>query len=93
MRAFVLALLLVLVPALAAAEINMADSIEWVAADSDLVVRGKVTAVAKRKGPGDVVWYDVTFGVAETLKGAPRKSVKFAVRHLYGATPAEWKAK
>jgi hypothetical protein len=93
MRSVVVALLLMVAPLTAVAEINMADSIEWVAADSDLVVRGKVTAVAKRKGPGDVVWYDVTVGVAETLKGAPRRSVTFAVRHLYGATPAEWKAK
>lgn len=93
MRALILAVLLILVPATAAAEINMADSIEWITADSDLVVRGKVTAVSKRRGPGDVVWFDVTFGVAETLKGAPRRSVKLAVRHLHGATPADWRAK
>ncbi len=71
----------------------MADSIEWVTADSDLVVRGKVTAVSTRRGPGDVVWYDLTFGVAETVKGSPRRSVKFAVRYLSGPTPAAWKAK
>lgn len=71
----------------------MADSIEWITVDSDLVVRGKVTAVTKRKGPGDVVWYDATVTVAETLKGAKRRTVKLAVRHLYGATPADWRAK
>lgn len=80
-------------PAVAAAEINMADSIEWITVDSDLVVRGKVTAVTKRKGPGDVVWYDATVTVAETLKGPKLRTVKIAVRHLYGATPAEWRAK
>ncbi len=93
MRALVLAVLLVLVPAAAAAEINMADSIEWTTVDSDLVVRGKVTAVKTRRGPGGVVWYDATFAVAETLKGPRRRSVTFAVRHLWGPTPAEWRAK
>jgi hypothetical protein len=94
MRALVLAVAaLVSMPAVTAAEINMADSIEWITVDSDLVVRGTVTAVAKRKGPGDVVWYSATVTVAETLKGPKRRTVTFAVRHLYGATPADWRAK
>jgi hypothetical protein len=52
MRALVIAVaaVLTLAPAAASAEINMADSIEWITADSELVVRGKVTAVATRRG-------------------------------------------
>jgi len=74
----------------AAAEINVADSIEWVTADSEVVVRGTVDALATRPGPGDVVWYDVTVSVAETLKGRARRSVGFTVRHLKGDPREAW---
>jgi hypothetical protein len=77
----------------AGAEINVADSIEWTTADADLVVRGTVATVTRRAGPGSVVWYDVNFRVAETLKGRPRRTVKLAIRHLYGDTPAQWLAR
>jgi hypothetical protein len=53
-------LLLFALVAPASAETNMADSIEWQVADSQVVVRGVVTAVAGS---------DATLQIAETLKG------------------------
>jgi len=76
----------------AAAEINVADSIEWMTADSDLVVRGTIADVARRPGPGSVVWYDVTVRVAETIKGPRRRVAHFSWRYLWGPTPTDWKA-
>lgn len=65
--------LAVLAPRVAVAEINMADSVEWMTADADLVVRGQVATVATRPGPAG--WYDVTVQVAEALKGTPAPQV------------------
>ena len=45
-------MLAVIAPRVAVAEINMADSVEWMTADADLVVRGQVAAVATRTAPG-----------------------------------------
>ncbi len=41
----------------------MADSIEWVTADSDRVVVGKVAKVVQRKA-GSVTWHVVTISAA-----------------------------
>jgi hypothetical protein len=62
---------LVLGPAGARAEINLADSVEWMTVDARLVVRGKVVGCKDSKGPGDVVLRDVTVRVEEALKGKP----------------------
>src|SRR4051812_24234461 len=75
----------------AAAEINAADSIEWATADSDLVVRGVVTGVTERKGPGSVVWSDATVRVDEVLKGAPRATVVVTFRDLTGGGAPTWR--
>src|SRR5262245_28641578 len=53
----------------AGAEIMVADSLEWMTLDARLVVRGKVLAHKDTKGPGDVVYRDLTIRVDETLKG------------------------
>jgi hypothetical protein len=75
----------------AAAEINAADSIEWATIDSDLVVRGVVTGVTERKGPGQVVWSDATVRVDEMVKGAPRATVVVTFRDLNGNSPPDWR--
>lgn len=74
----------------AAAEINVVDSLEWIAADSDAIVRGEVTAVASRPGPGQVVWYDVTVRVDEAVKGAATGTLQVTVRDLGALAPAAW---
>jgi hypothetical protein len=51
------------------AEINIVDSLEWMAIDAPFVVRGKVTGLKDTKGPGSVVYRDVTIAVEETVKG------------------------
>jgi hypothetical protein len=52
-------------------------SLEWLVADSDVVVRGVVADVA-----ADQNWNIVTLDVLETLKGAKAERVKFAVHKL-----------
>ena len=49
-------------------------SLEWLVADSDVVLRGVVVGVAS-----DQNWNIVTFDVLETLKGTEAKRLKFAV--------------
>ncbi len=95
MRTLILTLAVVFVmvaPRRAVAEINMADSVEWMTADADLVVRGQVAAVATRQAPGQAGWYDVTVQVAEALKGAPVAQVIVAIPQG-GADPLAWQAR
>ena len=66
----------------AAAEINMADSVEWATADADLVVRGTVRTATATPGPGAVVWHDVTVDVVETVKGAAARTIVVAIRDV-----------
>jgi len=53
----------------AQAEINIVDSLEWMAMDAPLIVRGRVTEVKDTKGPGDATYRDVTIAVDEVIKG------------------------
>jgi hypothetical protein len=68
MRVLTCAAALAVLGASAHAEINVVDSIEWMTVDSDVVVRGTVTAAFKRPGGADG-WYDATVKVGEALKG------------------------
>jgi len=79
-------------PSPAAAEINVAESIDWMVRDADLVVRGVVVAVRKHTRPGKSVWYEATLRVAETIKGTKMRNVRFAVHRVWGGTPAQWKS-
>lgn len=63
----------------AAAEINMADSVEWQTIDSEVVVRGFVTAVATTKRHG-VEWSDATVQITETIKGGVKQIVHVGIR-------------
>lgn len=84
-------LAMVLGPARAAAEINVADSLEWMVADADVVARGVVVDVRSHGGEGQVVWYRVALRVSEMLEGKPARTLRFVVRHLHGETPEAWK--
>jgi hypothetical protein len=53
----------------ARAEINLADSLEWMCLDAPLIVRGCATDIKETRGPGAVVYRDVTVQAAEVLKG------------------------
>src|SRR5262245_24543070 len=86
-RAFLAACLLLPLPALlcpagARAEVIVGESLEWMIADSERVVRGTVVGVDSTPGQGAVVWDRVTFRVEETLKGDRADEVTFLVRRL-----------
>lgn len=74
------------------AEINAADSIEWQTIDSALVVRGVVVDLKAQKGPGQVVYFDATIQVTETLKGPAQPSVHVGIRQLLTPNPESWRA-
>ena len=56
------------------------DSVEWMAADSSLIVRGTVIAEQINEEPAGYVWHTVAFRVEETLKGQHRPTLKFIVQ-------------
>ncbi len=55
------------------------DSVEWMAADSTLVVQGTIVAVKTEREEEYGEWQTVAFRVEETLKGEKRTMVHFAV--------------
>ncbi len=60
------------------AEIVVADSLEWMIAGSDVVVRGTISQVDRDKGFFiDEVWDKVTIKVAEIFKGEKKKEFHF----------------
>lgn len=74
------------------AEISVGESIGWIVADSDLIVRGTITDVQSSKQP-QIFSDTVTVKVAEVLKGKRIKTIAFAVSHSgSGDTPAAWKS-
>jgi hypothetical protein len=56
------------------------DSVEWMAADSSLIVRGTVIAEQIKEEPEGYVWHKVAFRVDETLKGEHRPTLQFIVQ-------------
>jgi hypothetical protein len=67
----------------ARAEINIVDSLEWMALDAPLVIRGRVTRFNDTPGPGQVVYRDITVQVQEVLKGGIKdKTVPVRLRLL-----------
>ena len=60
-------------------------SIEWLVADSDVVVRASVVDVSPGRPDREreeLVWRTITVDVHETLKGSPRKRLDFAFLSL-----------
>jgi hypothetical protein len=73
-----------------AAEINMADTLEWTTADADAVVTGTIVGVDPRTIAG-VTWYVATVQIGETIKGAIKGDrLTVAMRADPGATPVAW---
>src|SRR5690242_16367759 len=80
-----LALSMLLVLSLAAAArgqpvVEEIDAVEWMAADSSLIVRGTVVAEQINEEPEGFVWHTVAFRVDETLKGVHRPTLRFIVQ-------------
>jgi hypothetical protein len=97
MRTLVLTALILAIPRWSTAEINMAESIEWLTADSDRVVVGKVAKLDTRTetaAGSTTIWFYTTIAVSQTLKGAPARTVDLVVRHVFGDNhPGHWKQK
>jgi hypothetical protein len=74
-------LILLALAAPAAAEINVADSIDWQTIDSDVVVRGFVTSAKKVKRG-----FEVSFQIVESIKGGLKQSLQFTTP----IDPARW---
>jgi hypothetical protein len=68
-----------------AAEINMADSIEWAAADSHAIVVGVVERTTSR----GQAW-ETELRVIETIKGPSRQRVQLRIHHHGRDTPRRW---
>ena len=65
-------------------------SVEWMAADSSLIVRGTIEALSTEKERDRGLWHTVTFRVAETLKGEHRPTIQFMMQS--NDVPSEWEA-
>lgn len=66
-----------------------ANSVEWLTCASEIVATGRVVKVSSVKGPGDVLYTDCVFEVAEAIKGPPLKEITFCYRELTEKKP-EW---
>src|SRR5947209_5388752 len=58
------------------------ESLEWLAADADLIVRGRVAAVARTPMDEQRVRFDLTLAVDEVLKGQPGDRPSFSMDSL-----------
>jgi hypothetical protein len=56
------------------------DSLEWMVADSSLIVSGTVIGEQINEEPEGYVWHTVAFRVDETLKGQHRPTLQFIVQ-------------
>ncbi len=74
----------------AAAEINMADSLEWMTADADAVVIGTIASSTLTPADDHTVWAVATIEVTATLKGAATGRVTFAMQTDAQGVPAGW---
>jgi hypothetical protein len=73
----------------ARAEIAVAESIEWVLANSDRVVVGTVAKVDKAAGSDNKDYQAVTVNISQTLKGAETKRETFLLHHYLSRSYAQ----
>ena len=79
------AIVSLLSPSSAYAEINFGESIEWVTADSDRVIVGKVVKVETVAGH-EVATVEVT----KTLRGKHEPKATFVLRSYHGGVAKDW---
>jgi hypothetical protein len=96
---FALISLVLCASSVARAEYVPVDSVEWLVASSDTIVRGKIIEVdraARRRGfLVDEIWDKVTVRVAETLRGEKQEKVCFVIPNRIragGEEPAQMEA-
>src|ERR1043166_877153 len=71
-------------PSRGVAETVVAPSAEWFVANSELVIRGKITEVTIGLSEQREAWDKVTVRVSETLRGKPQETVHFVIRQPSG---------
>jgi len=86
------ALVLLLAVGTSHAEINIVDSLEWMAADAPLIVRGKVTAHNNVKGVGNLIYHEATIAIEGSPKGnVEGKTLSIRLHTVGEKNPAaEW---
>ena len=77
-------------PASAQAEIAIAESMEWVLANSDRVIVGQVVKVDKVTGPDIKEYEAATVAISKTLKGAQADRETFLIQYYNGKYAQEW---
>lgn len=68
-------------PVPGAAAALLVESLDWVVADADLVIRGSITDFDRVRDKDEVIWATATVKVAETLKGEKKDEIKFIASH------------
>jgi hypothetical protein len=61
----------------AGAGVRIVETLEWVIADSDQVVRGTLAEVKRVRDKNNLIWATVTVKVADTFKGEKKDELKF----------------
>jgi tryptophan-rich sensory protein len=90
-RACIPLALLVLWPQLAHAELMVGESLAWIVADSDLIVRGTIAKVEAFKDEQETAWEQATVQVNETIKGKTAGPPTFLVRCVgTKEKPSKW---
>jgi hypothetical protein len=79
-------------PEAARAAIATAESLDWVVADSDRVVMGKVVKVDQALHKDGTVFEVVTVAVSRTFKGKHAPQARFAMRGYRGLVARNWLA-
>ena len=90
-RLLLLLIFLLLWSQSAHAELMVGESLEWMVADSDLIVRGKIAKADPFNDEQQTAWEEATVQVSETIKGTTTEPLTFLVRCV-GITekPSQW---
>jgi tryptophan-rich sensory protein len=84
-------IVILLVPPLAQAELMVGESLEWIVADSDLIVTGSITKVEVFEDERKVSLEEATVQVNETIKGRTTEPLLFLVRCVgINEKPSKW---
>lgn len=80
----------ILLPTVGHSEEAEAESIEWVVADSDRVVIGKVVKVETVKGDNEGAFEVATVAVSRSLRGSHSDRVTFLLHNFRGPLAKKW---
>jgi len=85
-------LLIPLLPATGQPLFTTAETLDWMIADSDVIIRGTIEAFERTRTKRRVAWDTVTVNVDETLKGCQEDSRVFTFRNqIYLDAIEQWR--